>query len=428
MDVVDVAKDAVELGPVCESCLGRTMADWSRGLTNRQRGEAALIALAIAEDVPFESIAPEDQCWVCEGLCDRYDTLAEDVVDAIGDREFSTYQVGTRLPPFIAENDRLFREDIRGDANAGESLKRECNREIGKRVGKLTEATVEFGRPDVLAIVDIEAETIEITVNSAFIYGRYRKLERGIPQTRWPCSTCDGRGIKRGEECPDCDGSGLRYQRSVEQLVAPSIQEAMDGSDATFHGAGREDIDARMLGTGRPFVVEVSEPRRRTVDLHALTEAVNTAAGGAVEVIELAMATHEMVEHVKELEASKTYEVNVSFSEHIDEETLTEAIKALEGRTIEQETPSRVSHRRAALTRTRTVYAAELLEETDSDARIKIHGEGGLYIKELLHGDDGRTTPNLADELGVTVTVDALDVVEVVAEGDRSFDTERYLH
>ncbi|HJK19212.1 MAG TPA: tRNA pseudouridine(54/55) synthase Pus10, partial [Methanocorpusculum sp.] len=40
-------------------------------------------------------------------------------------------------------------------------------------------------------------------------------------------------------------------------------------------------------------------------------------------------------------------------------------------------------------------------------------GEGGLYIKELVSGDGGRTTPSLAEILAVPAKVVALDVVQV---------------
>ena len=40
----------------------------------------------------------------------------------------------------------------------------------------------------------------------------------------------------------------------------------------------------------------------------------------------------------------------------------------------------------------------------------------GLYIKELVSGDDGRTVPSLASVLGVPARVLELDVIEVSSE------------
>lgn len=427
MDAVAVAREAMDGGSLCDACLGRCVADRSHGFTNRERGRALRVTLGLIDDVPADPTPPAD-CWVCEGLTDRYDDLAERAVAAMAGYEVGSYQVGTRVPAFVAENDRYLRETARGDAEAGEPLKRECNREVGKRIGRSTDAEADLERPDVSVLLDLEDDAVEVTVNSAFVYGRYRKLERGIPQTRWPCRECDATGTQDGTPCPGCDGTGYRYDRSVEQLVAPAIQEAMEGTDAAFHGAGREDVDARMLGTGRPFVVEVESPRIRRPDLDEVRTRIAEEADGAVEVTDLHLARYTMVEHVKELPASKTYELEVGFRDGIERADLEAAVTALAGTTVEQRTPRRVDHRRADRVRERAVYAAEIVRFGGDAARLRIHGAGGLYVKELVHGDQGRTEPSLAGHLGVEVVVDALDVVAVEAEGDRRFDAAEHLY
>jgi tRNA pseudouridine synthase 10 len=425
MSILDDARALEGTGPVCDACLGRAFADRSFGLTNAERGRSLRVAAALDDDEPFEP-TPTAECWVCEGECARFDEWAERAASAVEGVEFETYQVGTRTPPLVEENEVLLREEAGLDPEAGELFKSEFNREVGKRVGQLTEAEVEFGRPDVQFLLDIEAGEVEATVNSAFVYGRYRKLERDIPQTEWPCGRCDGRGVLGADrECPQCDGTGYLYQASVEGLVAPPIRDAMDGSEATFHGAGREDVDARMLGTGRPFVVEVRDPKRRTVNVGPLERVVNDHAEGRVEVEGLRLATYEMVERVKELDASKRYRAEVEFDAAVSEDELREALADLEGASIEQYTPQRVDHRRANLTRTREVYEAGGEWADDTHATVELHGQGGLYIKELVSGDDERTEPSLAGLLGVGATVTALDVVGVYGE-DESFEDEAY--
>jgi len=103
-----------------------------------------------------------------------------------------------------------------------------------------------------------------------------------------------------------------------------------------------------MLGGGRPFVIEVKQPRKRDVDVEQLEADINEfAAAGKAEVEGLRRATYDMVERVKEHEASKTYRMDVEFDDPVDEDQLQAALDALEGATIEQETPQRVDHRRA---------------------------------------------------------------------------------
>ena len=465
---VGIARRVTATGPVCDHCLGRVVADRSFGLGNAERGRAMRTALALADDEPYEPPEPSD-CWVCEGLYEHVDRFAARAVAAVADHAFETYQVGSRVSGLLAENDRLLREDAGLDPEAGEPARKELNREVGKQIARLTDAEVDFDRPDVQFLVDTTADSpeptvrdpsggadepadgradasdnenasesdaddtsepdaeplgrVEATVNSAFVYGRYRKLERGVPQTEWPCSDCDGTGRVAQRTCPDCDGTGYRYPESVEQLTAPVVERVMDGVDSSFHGAGREDVDARMLGTGRPFVVEVTEPRRRAVDTDRLEADINAFADGVVEVEGVRRCRHTMVERVKELPASKRYRAEVSFEADVTRDALETAVAALDGATIEQYTPNRVDHRRAGKTRTREAYAVSADHEGPRQAIVEIHGEGGLYVKELVSGDEGRTEPSLAGQLGVACEVTALDVVSVEGE-EESFEDE----
>ncbi|WP_132059659.1 tRNA pseudouridine(54/55) synthase Pus10 [Halorussus amylolyticus] len=436
MTILADARRVLENGPVCDSCLGRCFADRSFGLTNDERGRSLRVAVALEDDEPYEDESAE--CWVCEGESQRFDEWAETVADALEGWEFDTYQVGTRTPPLLEENEVLLRESAGLPDDAGELFKSEFNREVGKRVGRLTGTEVDFERPDVLALLNVDPEredlsshAVDAQINSAFVYGRYKKLERDIPQTEWPCRECGGSGKQLadsgGEEpCDYCGGSGYLYDESVEELTTPPVLDAMDGEEALFHGAGREDVDALMLGTGRPFVIEVKQPRVRDVDIDALEAEINDFAGGKAEVTDLALATHDMVERVKELDASKTYRMDVAFAADVTDEEFQAAVAELDGATIEQDTPQRVDHRRASLTRTREAYAVSGELEDSRRAELEVHGEGGLYVKELVSGDEDRTTPSLAGLLGVGAEVTALDVLAVEGE-DEPFDDPDYL-
>ncbi|WP_254535794.1 tRNA pseudouridine(54/55) synthase Pus10 [Halomarina litorea] len=424
MDLHDVTERAVATGPVCDACLGRLVADRSFGLTNAERGKAMRVSFALATDDPYEPPTPED-CWVCEGECTRFEQFAERALAAMEGWEFRTYQVGTRVSPLLEENERFLREDAGLPEDAGEQLKSEFNREVGKRIGAATDAELDLERPDVLALIDLSTDDIDLQVNSAFVYGRYRKLERDIPQTKWPCSECGVSGMKRGQPCEACEGTGYRYGTSVEQLTAPVVLEAMNGEEAVFHGAGREDVDALMLDQGRPFVIEVKNPRRRLVDAASLEASINEFAEGRAEVEGLRLATHDMVERVKELDAEKTYRATVEFSDPVDDEAFQTALDDLRGATLEQRTPHRVDHRRADIVRTRTVYDIEGELEDDYHAVVELRGEGGLYVKELISSDDGRTDPSLAGLLGVDAEVTALDVLRVEGE-DEPFERPEF--
>jgi len=163
----------------------------------------------------------------------------------------------------------------------------------------------------------------------------------------------------------------------------------------------------------------------RDPDPETLEAEINEAAEGSVEVEGLRLATHEMVERVKEHDASKRYRADVEFAEPIDEDAFDTALDELEGTTVDQYTPERVDHRRAGLTRERTVYGIDGDLRSSAEAEVRIHGEGGLYVKELISSDDGRTEPSLAGLLETDAEVTALDVTSVEGE-DEPFELEEF--
>jgi len=253
-------------------------------------------------------------------------------------------------------------------------------------------------------LLDLENDVIELEINSLYIYGRYRKLIRGMPQTRWPCRECHGTGCER------CNGTGRMYQESVDELIKPHLMAASRSEDTAFHGAGREDIDALMLGDGRPFVVEAKKPHLRSIDLNALATVINNDSAGKIEVLGLKFVESETVEQLKSLKADKEYRMKIEH--HTTEEKLKSSLCIISGNLIKQKTPTRVLHRRADLERTRGVHRAEI-ESFDTDSAVLvIHCEGGLYVKELVSGDGGRTIPSVASLTGSEAKVIELEVIK----------------
>jgi tRNA pseudouridine synthase 10 len=400
--------------PLCDRCLGRCFARLGTGLTNEERGRALRVVLAMLQGGEPKAVKPEE-CAICRGLFRRVEEWAERAFASVAGYEFRTYLVGTRLPPEVEEAEKALWERHGISPKQAEPLKQELNREVGKRlrarlISQGTEATVDLECPDVAFLLDLERDVVEPTVNPLYLYGRYRKLVRGIPQTKWPCRKCRGRG------CPECGYTGRQYPESVEELIAAPVLEAAQGAGHALHGAGREDIDARMLGRGRPFVLEIERPRRRSLDLEELERAINERAQGKVEVQGLKLVDRRAVEAVKEMEGKrKVYRARVEFERPVTQQELHDALQKLVGE-VQQRTPRRVSHRRADLVRTRRVFAIKGEVTGEREAVIEVVAEGGLYVKELVSGDEGRTRPSLAELLGTQAQVTELDVLDVLGE------------
>jgi tRNA pseudouridine synthase 10 len=204
------------------------------------------------------------------------------------------------------------------------------------------------------------------------------------------------------------------YDTSVEEQIGEPFKEASSALDYVLHGMGREDIDVITVGNGRPFILELTRPVKRTLDLMSIGQKVATLSGGMVEIDSLRMAHRSEVPKVKDGAHLKRYRAKVSFGGPLDEATLIYNITLLAQSPIKQRTPERVSHRRAYKVRERSVHRSSATLFPDGTAEIELLADGGLYIKELLHGDEGRTDPSLSSLLGTSVKVLSLDVVEVL--------------
>ncbi len=284
---------------------------------------------------------------------------------------------------------------------------KELKMKLGKRIEKNTDKVVDFKNPDLMLILDLDKDKIELQIKSVYIYGRYKKLERGIPQTKWHCRKCRGKG------CKECNFTGKQYQSSVQGLMENSILSLYKGDELKFHGAGREDIDAKMLGNGRPFVAEISNPKKRKIDLRKAEKKLNKENQGKIEVNSLTYVEKDIIQKIKSARPDKTYRIKVNLKEKVKKEQLKKVLSKLEKDTIKQRTPRRVSHRRSDLIREREVKKIKLLDFAPKEITLEIKGEAGLYIKELVSGDRNRTNPSLAKLLKTRAEVVTLDVIGV---------------
>lgn len=410
MEITEQVTAVLAYGEICDHCLGRFFGKRSHGLANDERGRGLRIARALGTNTPYKAFA--GTCWVCGNFFQNVPLWAERVVEAVKDIEFSTLLVGCRVPPMIAENEEMVWSDL--SLTDPEPFKSEVNREVGKAVSGMIGKVVDFKKPDVVIILDLANGKVEVQVNSVFFYGRYQKFERGIPQTHWDCRACKGKG------CEKCNFTGAQYLDSVEELISRPVIAAFEATTAVLHGAGREDIDARMVGTGRPFILEVVEPKKRSLDLAALEAEINRTAEGRVSVALTRWAERAEVETLKSNKAHKKYRILVEVDGAISADEFANATKTLKGVIIQQRTPIRVAHRRADKVRERKVLDIECVGQQDGKFIVEVLGEAGLYIKELVSGDEGRTIPSLAEILKKSAHVTSLDVTQVegVTEGE----------
>ena len=266
----------------------------------------------------------------------------------------------------------------------------------------LSEATAEdFKKGDFLSATELCAYTIGFTHSSLFVGGRYSKYSRALPQTPWIIA-----GVRK-------------VATSVQELICDHLTRFTRSSDVKFSSSGREDCDVRMLGNGRPFLVELINPRKTALDtteVDLLQTQINSSSD-LVEVRMLQVLTKSDATSLKEGEAEKRkeYRALVWAPEEVTQEVL-DRLGEMRETVIHQKTPIRVLHRRTLATRDRIVHEmrGELVDP--HHFHLLLTTQAGTYVKEFVHGDFGRTRPNLRTIMGQEVDILTLDVCNVLLD------------
>ncbi len=338
------------------------------------------------------------------------------------DYEFPDFLIGTHLNAAQADKE----DELRAKFNLknGESFKANLNRLIGKKLQEIWKKQPKFEQPGLLITINLEKkEKIEIKLRSLPLYfrGRYKKWVRDLPQTHWHCFECRGKGFNKFTKkiCTECGGTGDKYPSSIHDLIGNEFIKATKGELALFHGAGREDIDARCLGSGRSFIIEIRNPKIRNVNLIEIAQILNEKNKTKIFVDSLLSTTKKDIADIKRSSEflRKNYNALVYFAQPISEiefdDKLQKTEEFLNETIINQRTPLRVVHRRADKTRKKKIYSITGKYVDSRHGFFKISSQGGTYIKELIHGDNGRTNPSLSKIYGYPMQCVELDVVEI---------------
>ncbi len=286
-------------------------------------------------------------------------------------------------------------------------LKKEIHATLIKKLEEINikYMTVDY---DVEIIIDLTRDAISFEVRPVYVYGRYCKYSRNVSQTYHYCPECYGKG------CSGCKFTGKKTTESVQEIVYEYLRDVFEVTENKFHGAGREDVDVLMLGNGREFVIELLEPKKRTISkekFKEIEEKINTENKEKIKITNLQLTNKEMVVKIKQEPKQKMYEAVVSCENKVDLNLLEEYLKEF---IVKQKTPKRVKNRRADIIRERNCKIVEYNQIEDNKFSLKLLSDAGLYIKEFISGDEERSIPNLSSILNNNCVCETLDVLEII--------------
>jgi tRNA U54 and U55 pseudouridine synthase Pus10 len=252
--------------------------------------------------------------------------------------------------------------------------------------------------------------TVQISRPPIFLHGHYLKFLRGLPQSPWFIS-----GQRVGKS-------------SVQELLCDSISESYGCETYKFHSSGREDIDVRMLGAGRPYAIELCSPKKCPVRMEPKIPGLERASNENTSDVESKLLYWNRNGDKETLEVDteqkkKTYCCVCYTSQPITPVLLRQKLDSKTDMQILQNTPLRVLHRRTVMERPKIIHEMKTKWLNQRSFMLTLVTSSGTYVKEFVHGDLGRTNPSVGQLLGCESDILQLDVLHVdVGGGKKSGD------
>ena len=177
---------------------------------------------------------------------------------------------------------------------------------------------------------------------------------------------------------------------------------------------GREDRDVRMLGKGRPFIIEIINPKKELFDMNEITNKINNNSK-FIKVNNLESCNRDYIDNIKnaELNKMKLYTSVVYVEKQINDDDI-KKINEVKNMKIIQKTPFRVLHRRTLMDRDKKIFKLEAKKINEHFLILDVLASAGTYIKEFVHSDLGRTNPSIKSILNSNCDILQLDVRDLV--------------
>lgn len=259
----------------------------------------------------------------------------------------------------------------------------------------------EFSVPPDIPTTNLCLENITFNGPTIFVAGRYQKFSRKLSHTPW---------VLHGKRV---------MEDSIQEIIIRAVSNYFGVADnkIIFSSSGREDVDVRCLGNGRPFVLEIPDSKSTSLPMDiAASMELEVEKSKVLSIHSLQIVKREELVHIKtgEEKKRKTYRALCKLENPVTIEIL-KILNIEKEFQIEQLTPIRVLHRRPYHNRPRTIYSvkASIIPTNKNVVILDIVAQAGTYIKELVHGEFGRTIPSFQSMIGQEIDIIALDVLGI---------------
>ena len=298
-----------------------------------------------------------------------------------------TIDIGTRIPFLFYENEDYIRSMFQIKGTTG--IKTQINLLIREKLRKNKKCYIDHLNPELKFDVVIEHDlsfSVNCKAKEFYLLGRYVKLGRGIAQKDKSWMKTDSQTFRELIDKKD---------KSIENSIRKSVLSEYHSEDMKITWTGSEDRYSLVLGSGRPFIVKVINPKIKGADEKKILE-------DDVE-LQFRKIKHDQIDYYGK------YRVLVTILVKLDEKV--HNINHLQSlmQTLIGEVTFMVKNRKTK----RNIYFAKLVNVESDKLEISLDMDNGIPIKQFVGGNEP-IKPCLSDILETKCECIYFDINDVI--------------
>jgi tRNA pseudouridine synthase 10 len=231
---------------LCEYCTGRIISKIVGKPPSKFLGEKFL---------KKPSKSDHKKCYICKNIFDYLEPVLSNIFEKSSHFDFKTFHLGITLKPSFLERDDYLKSKFK--IKGIENIKFGIAKELAKKISRRTNSKRTADDPDLLIQANFKDESCTLRAKPMFVYGRYNKKIRRLPQKQGLCRSCNGIG------CHNCNFKGIENLQSIEGEISNLFIKKFDCNQVKINWIGGEDQSSLVLGNGRPFFAKILNPKRR---------------------------------------------------------------------------------------------------------------------------------------------------------------------
>ncbi|HEU4823227.1 MAG TPA: hypothetical protein VFS97_07365 [Nitrososphaeraceae archaeon] len=349
-----------------------------------------------------------NECDICSGLMYKTDSIIHQITETLNDDyQFNTFLIGVTLPPCLFEKEDQIR--ARFKIRGRENIKSQLTRNLRKKFSEVTKKQIDTLHPDLTINLQFQKNTspeINVRMRSLIMLGRYVKKNRGIPQR-------SGGEHNNGNEVSVQDQPYHVLSRthtqvseictvageSIQSVISKEILRITRGEALKFSWIGSEDENSLVLGSGRPFFIQIRNPKtihldQKTFGFHKYGLFVNIDKF-------FERLPEQPVQFIAKTRVVIQSSRQIGKEDHLKIKSLTNSIVVCPN----QKNKSRSSAKR--------IYSIDIVKTNDKVFELDMIADGGLAIKQFVEGRE-YISPNISAVADLQCTCLLFDILDIL--------------